>query len=152
VRVGSKLAPVVLAALLATVPVFAGCSRAPSVEAEITAFERPEGSIQAGSPTIASVRLKNTGAEGQTFFVIYSVRDPAGEWYDAPLNHVDLEPGEESDPRELRTQSLETPGYYNSRLSVWSEEPGSDSEARRLADLEEVSTFRSPRPERTSTR
>ncbi len=98
--------------------------------------------MQTGSPATASVRVKNAGTEPRTFFVGYSVRDPIGEWYDAPSDSVELGPGEESDSREFRTESLETPGYYDSRVSVWSEEPGHDPEAERLADFEESSTFR----------
>ncbi len=98
--------------------------------------------MQTGSPAIASVRVKNAGTESRTFFVGYSVRDPTGEWYDAPSDSVQLGPGEESDSREFRTESLKTSGYYDSRVSVWSEEPGYGSAAERLADFEESSTFR----------
>lgn len=98
--------------------------------------------MQTGSPAIASVRVKNVGTESRTFFVGYSVRDPTGEWYDAPSDSVELGPGEESDSREFRTESLWTSGYYDSRVSVWSEEPGYGSAAERLTDFEESSTFR----------
>ena len=110
--------------------------------AEIAVFQPPQGPIQAGSSASASVRVKNTSAEDRTFFVGYSVRDSAGKWYDAPASPVELGSGEESDTLELGTRPLHTPGYYNSRVSVWSGEPGSSTEAQRLADREETSTFR----------
>jgi endo-1,3-1,4-beta-glycanase ExoK len=119
-----------------------GSTPAEDAVVQITAHEPSEGSVQTGSPATASVRVKNDGTESRTFFVGYSVRDPIGEWYDAPLDSVELDPGEESDSREFRTESLETPGYYDSRVSVWSEEPGYGSAAERLADFEESSTFR----------
>ena len=123
----------------------AGCMGSTPAEdavVKITALETSERSVQTGSPAIASVRVKNAGTEPHTFFVGYSVRDPIGEWYDAPSDSVELGPGEESDSREFRTEPLETPGYYDSRISVWSEEPGYGSAAERLADFEESSTFR----------
>ena len=98
--------------------------------------------MHTGSPAVTSVRVKNGGAEARTFFVGYSVRDPSGEWYDAPLYSVELEPGEESDAQEFSTQPLQTPGYYDSRASVWSGEPGEDSGAEPLAETEEASAFR----------
>lgn len=63
-----------------------GCMGATPAEGtvQITALEPSERSVQAGSPAIASVRVKNAGNESRTFFIGYSVRDPTGEWYDAP--------------------------------------------------------------------
>jgi hypothetical protein len=127
--------------MLYTTFTLAGCG-GPSIAAEVTAFEPQEGDIQPGSPAVASVRVKNTGAEGRTLWIGYSVQDSAGEWHDAPASPVNLDSGEESDTQELSTQPLETPGYYRTRVSVWSEEPEENSEAQRLADAEEVSTFR----------
>ncbi len=88
------------------------------------------------------MRVKNVGAQARTLWIGYSVRNPAGEWYDAPASPVvKLDSGQESDDRELSTEPLQTPGYYRTRVSVWSEEPGGNSEARRLADAEEISAF-----------
>jgi hypothetical protein len=109
---------------------------------QITAFEPSEQTVQIGSPATASVTVKNAGTESHTFFIGYSVRDADGEWYDAPPRSVELGPDEESPDQELTTEPLETPGYYDSRVSVWSEEPGYDSSAERLTDSEESSTFR----------
>lgn len=97
--------------------------------------------MRAGSPASASVYVENTGNEDWTFFVGYSVRDSTGEWHDAPPRSVELAAGEEAAASELLTPPLETSGYYDSRVSVWSQEPEGASEAQRLADLEEVSTF-----------
>jgi hypothetical protein len=130
------------ALLLATSLAAAACGGdSQRTEAEIVAFEPPEGTLRPGNPATASVRVKNTSAESQTLWIGYSVRDPAGEWHDASPSFLELEPGEESDARELSTQPLETHGYYDSRVSVWSEEPGKDIQARHLADAEEASTF-----------
>ena len=41
----------------------------------------------------------------------------------------------------MRTPILRTPGYYDSRVSVWSEDPAAEG-ARRLADREAASSFR----------
>ena len=109
---------------------------------QITSLEPLEESVQIGSPAIASVVVENAGTESRTLFVGYSVRDTTGEWYDAPSDSVQLDPGEESDSREFRTEPLEASGYYDSRVSVWSEEPGYDSAAERLANFEKSSTFR----------
>jgi endo-1,3-1,4-beta-glycanase ExoK len=135
----------VLGVVLPLAFIVTGCMRSTPEEdtaVQITALEPLEGSVQTGSPAIASVRVKNNGTEFRTFFVGYSVRDPTGKWYDAPSDSVGLGPGEESDSREFRTESLKTSGYYDTRVSVWSEEPGYGSEAERLADFEESSTFR----------
>ena len=109
--------------------------------AEIVAFEQPER-VRTGSPATAAMRIKNTGTRDQTLFAGYSVRDPAGRWHDAPANPVELvPPGEESETEELRTPPLEMPGYYDSRVSVWSEDPEAQG-AQRLADGEQTSAFR----------
>ena len=127
--------------MLCAIFILAGCDGA-SISAEITAFDPPEEIIQPGNPAVASMRIKNTGTEEHTFWLGYSVQDAAGEWHDAPAAPVDLGSGEESDSQELSTEPLETPGYYRTRASIWSEEPDEDPEAQRLADTEEVSTFR----------
>lgn len=94
--------------------------------------------------------VENTSEEDWTFFVGYSVRDSTGEWHDAPPSPVELAVGEEAAAAELLTTPLETSGYYDSRVSVWSEEPGGVSEVQRLANLEAVSTFWFLRCGRTS--
>ena len=107
-----------------------GCGGS-GIAAEIVAFQPAEGYLRAGSSASASVNnIENTGDEDRAFSVGYSVQDSTGEWHDAPPSPVELGPGEESDTRELSTEPLETPGYYKSRVSVWSEEPGSNSKAR----------------------
>jgi hypothetical protein len=130
-----------LAIALCTTFALAGCG-GPSVSAEIAAFELPQGSLSSGSPATTSVRIKNTGTGYRTFWIGYSVQDPTGEWHDVPTSPVDLDSGEESDVQELSTEPLERPGYYNTRISVWNDEPGGSAEALRLADTEAVSTFR----------
>ena len=90
----------------------------------------------------ATVRVENTGTGYRTFWIGLSVQDFAGEWYDVPAKPVDLNSGEESDIQNLSTESLEKPGYYTSRVSVWSEEPEGASEVQRLAYAEAVSAFR----------
>src|SRR4051812_20681221 len=126
------------------IPAAAGCGGSPkqAVAAEITAFESSSGILKPGSPATVSVAVKNTGTENHTLWIGYSVQDSAGEWHDAPASPVDLASGEESDAQELSTEPLETPGYYKTRASVWSEEPEGNSETQRLADFEEVSPFR----------
>jgi len=130
-----------LAIVLCTTFTLAGCG-GPSVSAEITAFEPPEGSLSSGSPATASVRVENTGTEYRTFWIGYSVQDSTGEWHDVPASPVDLGSGEESDVQQLSTEPLETPGYYRTRVSVWNDEPEESTEAQRLAETEAVSTFR----------
>jgi hypothetical protein len=140
----SKIAASMLFATLAVSAVAAGCggSTEQAAAAEIITFEPPLGTLQPDSPAVASVRIKNTGAEDRTLWIGYSVQDSAGEWHDAPASPVNLDSGEESDAQELSTEPLETPGYYRTRVSVWSEEPEGNSEAQRLADIEEISPFR----------
>jgi Glycosyl hydrolases family 16 len=118
------------------------CGGSSEEAAEIVTFEPPEGSLGAGKPATASVRVKNTSAGHRTLWIGYSVRDPTGEWHDAPPSPVELGFGEKSNAQELSTQPLETPGYYDSRVSVWSEEPEDALETQSLTDLEKVSTFR----------
>ena len=134
----------VVALLLFVLSGAAGCGglRGQGVSAEIIVFEPPRGIIHPGSPAITSVRIKNTGAENHTLWIGYSVQDSAGEWHDAPAIPVELASGEESDAQELSTEPLETSGFYSTRVSIWSEEPRDDTEAQRLADAEEVSSFR----------
>jgi hypothetical protein len=133
-----------------------GCgdsSEQQAVAAEITSLETSTGAIQTGSPAEASVRIKNTGAEDHTLWIGYSVQDAAGKWHDAPAIPVELAAGEESGTQQLSTEPLETTGYYNTRVSAWSEKPegektGEDkdddtgSEAQRLDDSQETSAFR----------
>ena len=112
------------------------------MSAEIVTFETSTGTIQPDSTATASVRVKNTGPEYGTLWIGYSVQGPTGRWHDGSAISVELAAGEESGPRELSTEALDTPGYYKARVSVWSREPGSDPEAKRLANIEEASTFR----------
>jgi beta-glucanase (GH16 family) len=119
-----------------------GCGESGPMRAEIVAFEPPKGIIQAGDPATTSVRVENTGPEDGTLWIGYSVQDPTGRWHDGSAIPVELAAGEESGPQELSTEALDTPGYYKPRVSVWSGEPGSDPEAKRLANAEEASTFR----------
>ena len=136
-----ELARAVLATSTVTLCTLAtGCGEY-GAAAEIVAFQPTEGSFRAGSPAGASVSIENTGGEDRTFFVGYSVQDPAGEWHDAPSSTVELAAGDQT-TQELRTEPLEMTGYYASRVSVWGEEPGDGSEAERLADFQETSTFR----------
>ncbi len=135
----------VLGVVLPLVFVAEGCTGSTPKEdtvVRITALKPIEESVRIGSPAIASVGVENVGTESRTVFVGYSVRDPAGEWYDAPSDSIQLGPGEESDSREFRTVPLRRSGYYDSRVTVWNEEPGHGSAAERLADFEESSTFR----------
>ncbi len=62
-----------------------------SVAAEIVALETPDEPIRSGTPATASVRIENTGDEDHTFWIGYSVRDPAGDWYDAPASRAPRE-------------------------------------------------------------
>lgn len=133
--------PALLAALLLLLPGLACGSNAPEVAAEISSSESPAGFVQIGKPAIASMRVENTGTEARTFFLGYSVRDVAGRWHDAPATSVELGAGEESGVEELLTPPLRTPGYYDSRVSVWSGEPASEG-SRRIADRAATSTFR----------
>ena len=139
-----------LATLALTLVLALGCGGAQGSEAaaEITAFEPPQEQVSPGDPAEALARVKNTGPEAHTFFVGYSVRDAKGEWRDAPSVPVELGPGEESPETKLSTPPLETPDYYASRVSVWSEEPEGegDTGAERLAEREEESAFRVSEP------
>lgn len=140
------LAKIIAATLFAALAVMTatscGSPQEQAVVAEITTFEPSQEDFQTGSPATASVRIKNVDAEKRTLWIGYSVQDPAEHWYDAPASPVELASGEESDTRELSTKLLQTPGYYNARVSVWSEEPGESSGVGRLADANEVSAFR----------
>jgi hypothetical protein len=141
-RCAKRLARVVLAALpLSLCALTASCGKS-SIAAEIVDFQRPKGSLKVGSPASTSISIENTGDEERAFSVGYSVRDPSGEWHDVLPGTVELTPGHQTTTHELRTNPLEIPGYYDSRISVWSEEPGDGSEAMRLADFQESSTFR----------
>lgn len=144
-RRGRLLPPTSLAALFILsfgfLSGFACGSDAPEVEARISAFEPTEGFVRVGEPATASVRVENTGTQTETFFLGYSVRDAEGRWHDALPLPVELGPGEESGVEEPRTPPLRTPGYYDSRVSVWSGEPASEG-SRRIADRAAASTFR----------
>ncbi len=125
-----------------------GCGSRPPVAAKITAFDPPSGSHPAGAgyEPEATLRLQNTGAEDRTFWVGYSVRDPEGEWHDAPLEPVELASGEESAGYKLSAPPVETSGYYETRASVWRENPekvkSDPAEDARLADTGKKAAFR----------
>ncbi len=151
VALGAPLIVVLQLPFLAGFVVCGGSPEQEAAAAEIIDFEPQKGAIRPGTPATVSVRIKNTGAEDRTLCIVYSVQDLTGGWHDAPANPVELAAGEESDIQELSTEPLETPGYYNARVSIWSEEPKGEKtgevddtggEARRLADAEEVSVFR----------
>ncbi|CAA9456834.1 MAG: GH16 [uncultured Rubrobacteraceae bacterium] len=134
-----------LLTLFVVLALSAGCGdRGGAPGAEISVFEPPRGQVSSGDPAEVLIRVRNTGPEAHTFFVGYSVRDAAGEWLDAPVVPVELEPGAESGETTLVTPPLETPGPYAARVSVWSEAPGGEGEAgaERLAEQEKESAFR----------
>jgi hypothetical protein len=134
----------ILGVVLSSCFITTSCSGSPpreEVAVKITAFEPPEKALSSGSSAIASTRIENSGADERTFWVGYSVQGSAGDWHNAPAIPVELASGEESDTQELSTEPLKTPGYYNSRVFVWSEEPGDGTEAERLAEAEAVSAF-----------
>ena len=126
----------------------AGCGSRPPVAAKITVFDPPSGSHPAGAGYTpeATVRLENIGTEARTFWIGYSVRDPGGEWHDAPPAPVELASGEESTAYELSAPPVETSGYYEARASVWKENPedieSGPPEAARLADTSNRAAFR----------
>ena len=136
-----------LVALALTLALTLGCGgQGAEAAAEITAFEPPQGQVPPGDPAEALVRVRNTGPEAHTFFVGYSVRDAAGDWRDAEGVPVELGSGEESGETRLATPPLETPGFYSSRVSVWSEEPEGDAGAEPLVQREDESAFQVAEP------
>ena len=144
-RIAASLATLAVV-LLAAPGCGGGQEEQTGAAAEIVAFEPPRGQISPGDPAQALVRVKNTGSEAHTFSVGYGVRDAAGEWREAPAVPVEIEAGAESEETALRTPPLEKPGFYATRVSVWSEEPKSGTEAERLAEQEKESAFRVAEP------
>lgn len=114
------------------------------VAAEISTFSPQQGRLAPKTRATAAVSVKNTGSGARTFFVGYSVGDARGRVHDAPPVPIEIKPGEEADVRGLETPPLDVPGYYDARVSVWSEKPGRGERngARRLADRQAPSSFR----------
>jgi len=97
---------------------------AETVSAKITDFYFPNGDWYRGSNQGgANLDVKNTGDVGHLFWVQYSVMDSRGEWYDADLQSVYLNPGEETNGMITMTWLIPDNAAYGNcqgRFTVWS--------------------------------
>jgi hypothetical protein len=110
--------------------------------ARITAFDPPAGTRFPGEEAAARVRVRNDGPRAATFWIGYSVRDPAGRWHDVAARAVTLAAGEESAPvaRSWRVPADAATGPHRVVVAVWSappERPG----AARLATEDRPAAF-----------
>jgi hypothetical protein len=96
---------------------------AETVSAQITDFYFPNGDWYRGSNQGgANLDVKNTGDVGHLFWVQYSVMDSRGEWYDADLQSVYLNPGEETNGMITMTWLIPDNAAYGNcqgRFTVW---------------------------------
>ena len=110
--------------------------------ARITAFDPPAGTRFPGDEAAIRVRVRNDGRASATFWIGYSVRDPAGRWHDVASRAVTLAAGEESAPiaRGWRVPADPATGPHRVVVAVWSappERPG----AVRLANEDRPAAF-----------
>ena len=129
----------ILAAML--VGCSGGSDKVTRIDAEINAFEISAGDHRTGYPLLASSGIQSTATIRHTYWMGYSVREPNGEWYDAPAIPVELTSGQDSGARGFTTKPLQTPGLHIARTAIWAEDPGDkDSKADPLDEYQ--TTFR----------
>lgn len=110
--------------------------------ARITAFDPPAGTRFPGDDAAARVRVRNDGPAAATFWIGYSVRDPAGRWHDVAARAVALAAGEESAPiaTSWRVPAHPATGAYRVVVAVWSSPPEHPG-AVRLANEDRPAAF-----------
>lgn len=118
-------------------------SSAPAVQ--VTQFEPARGSVAPHGEAVSQLQFRHDGSQTRTFWVGYSVRDPAGRWYDVPAASVSVAPGEDAPPQRLAWRvpaaAEVASGAFLVRMSVWSAPPGAPG-AQRLASLDAPESFR----------
>ena len=120
-----------------------GMSCVPSVDTGIVLFEAAHGIFYPADEVTSTLQFRNTGSESWTFWIGYSVKSQAGEWYDVEAHSLSLEPNGLS-PLQYKTWTVpETgyiTGYYTVAMAVWDAEPGMAG-AEQLAYREAVDSF-----------
>lgn len=112
-------------------------------EVRIVEFKPESGALAPGAVAESNLVIENVGP-ARTFWIGYSVQDPAGRWYDVPAQFVALASGERSTQRMAWTIPSSPPptgGDYRVVMAVWSASPGTDG-AQRLASIERAASFR----------
>jgi len=78
------------------------------------------GQFSVGDRVNASLEIENTGDERHEFYIGYSVKDPAGKWWDAPYRNIVLDPGNKSLVElSWEVDSMAPAGNYTARVAVW---------------------------------
>jgi hypothetical protein len=133
-----------LAALLLAIALPVAHDRAAAAQSavRITAFDPPAGTLFPGDEAAARVRVRNDGPRADTFWIGYSVQDPAGRWHDVASLAVALAPGEESAPvpRVWRVPPGAPTGPHRVVAAVWSSPPERPG-AVRLATADRPAAF-----------
>jgi hypothetical protein len=111
------------------------------IGAEINAFEIASGDHRTGYPLLASAGMRSTATVRYTYWMGYSVKNPKGEWYDAPAIPVELTPGQDSGARGFTTKPLSIPGLHTARTAIWTDDPADKDAGAALLDKSET-TFR----------
>lgn len=120
---------------------------AETVDARIVESDFPTGDWYRGSNQGgANVALENIGDVGNLFWIKYSVMDSRGAWWDAPLESVYLEPGEETDGMICMVWPIPDDvalGSCQAQFTIWG---GYDSDAdsvyNLLDNINEADAFR----------
>ncbi len=106
-------------------------------------FSPDEGEFFPGDRVTATLQWSHQQEDSQTFWVGYSLMDPAGQWHDVPAQQVRLNPGSKRTTRlhwTVPEDPLPLSGDYTAVMAVWSERPDRD-QAERLATAEKASAF-----------
>lgn len=97
------------------------------VSADIVLFTVPFSRFYAGDIVTSSILIKNTGNIRWKFWIVCSVRDKTGEWFEIPLDTVTLNPLETSkqikSSWKVPSDKIIVSGSYLSRALIWKSDP-----------------------------
>jgi hypothetical protein len=93
------------------------------IDTEITSWNVASGTFYPGDLVEATVTVKNTGSIENIFYVGYSVKDPNGDYLDAPYASVYLDAGSSNTIRLYWTvPDSPVVGSYGATVAVWIKE------------------------------
>lgn len=115
--------------------------RAPA--AEIVHFQPPAGVLMPGDTAASALVVRNAGLATHTFWIGYSVMDPAGRWHDVAPSPVPLAAGARSAANRLAwvvPADSARAGPHRVVTAVWDRAPGTEG-AVRLAGEDRLDAF-----------
>lgn len=108
-----------------------------------TAYDFPQGLFYPGDNLTSQLTLENKGSEDKRVWLGLSYKDPLGDYIDVPALELFLEKGKSQ--TFVLSHILEegrVSGPYQAIMSLWTDKPGQNPQARRMAYVEKTGGMR----------